>query len=150
MPGSVANTNKCQINLCVHHAKHHEFQALVNLRQRMHRVFLRLGCAPSRSFIPRVELGRAGLEALPLRARKILSFSHDTSKTHESHTNLHACICSQSPAKSPDPETLYKGHSRFFDLPNAPARLRIVWQKAGTCRICTKREQHNTVCEIHA
>jgi len=56
-----------------------------------------------------VRLGRAGLEALPLRARKILSFSHPQNAEIPYKSVPH--MLSQVPAESPHPETLYKGHS---------------------------------------
>ena len=56
-----------------------------------------------------VRLGRAGLEALPLRARKFLSFSHPQNAEIPYKSVPH--IVSQGSAESPDRETLYKGHS---------------------------------------
>jgi hypothetical protein len=67
-------------------------------------------------------LGRAGLEALPLRARKFLSFSH-TEKTQN---------CLAQSTSHTQYETPFKGHFRFFDFSNAPACLRTVRQNADT------------------
>ena len=57
----------------------------------------------------KLNLGRAGLEALPLRARKILSFSHPENAEIPYKSVPH--IVSQGSAESPDRETLYEGHS---------------------------------------
>jgi hypothetical protein len=59
--------------------------------------------------ITKFNLGRAGLEALPLRARKFLSFSHPQNAEIPYKSVPH--MLSQVPAESPHPETLYKGHS---------------------------------------